>query len=394
MSDRLPQREAGQPGPLTIAGVGLGMAVLVFLVIVGLIVGGEAASFAEAGLQSLPFAPLAIFAYLGVQRRWARYLAFLWLAGLVLAFAVFGLLSGAAALLQPGSLSGTPGLVPGGSLRLVLLFLGNGAAIAIGAVCLAPPVRRALSRFLPIDPDSFVHAVALSAVVAIALLCLLPLAAVGQPPLIAATNLLLSEGGTANLDAAAMLRTTVYGLVWILPVAFFCVGYGVRRNLHQAAARLGLVMPTLRQVAAGVGLAVLLVIGAQALGLALDWLWRTLGWPRTGGEAFDEAFNSLLAAYMSPVGAVVLAVTAGLGEELAVRGVLQPRLGIVLSAIFFASLHAFQYYWDGLLLVLFIGLILGVIRQRSNTTVSAIAHGMYDFILVVIMLLGVSMPGQ
>ncbi|MCX7861282.1 MAG: hypothetical protein N2385_14415 [Chloroflexus sp.] len=40
---------------------------------------------------------------------------------------------------------------------------------------------------------------------------------------------------------------------------------------------------------------------------------------------------------------MVIGVTAGLGEELGVRGVLQPRLGIWLSNLFFTSLHAFQY---------------------------------------------------
>jgi hypothetical protein len=37
---------------------------------------------------------------------------------------------------------------------------------------------------------------------------------------------------------------------------------------------------------------------------------------------------------------------------------------------------------DALLSVFTIGLILGIIRSRSNTTTSAIVHGVYDFILV------------
>ena len=48
----------------------------------------------------------------------------------------------------------------------------------------------------------------------------------------------------------------------------------------------------------------------------------------------------------------------------------------------FTSLHAFQYGPDALLSVFTIGFILGIIRARSNTTTSAIVHGMYDFTLI------------
>lgn len=398
------QAERGRPNRLGAVVALLALALLLGLLVAGFAAGGEAAAFAEAGLESLPFAPLAVLAYLGVERRWARYLALLWLAVLVLAFTVLGLAAGSVSLLQ--GLANVPEragmpltdvqLLPGGGRRLVTLIVGSLIALALGAICLAGSVRRGLARLLPLDPESFVHAIALSAVVSIALLCLVPLAAVGQPPLIALTNLLLAEGSAlaGAQDAPVMLRTTVYALVWILPVAFICVGLGVRRGLRQAAARLGLVRLTWAQLGAGLGLALLLVAGVQVLSLALDHVWLRLGWPRTGGEGFDQAFSALLSAYMSPLGAVVLGVTAGLGEELAIRGVLQPRLGIVLSSLFFASLHAYQYNWDGLIVVFVLGLALGLIRRHSSTNVSAIAHGTYDFILIAIMLVGTSLPGQ
>jgi hypothetical protein len=67
-----------------------------------------------------------------------------------------------------------------------------------------------------------------------------------------------------------------------------------------------------------------------------------------------------------------------------VRGALQPRLGLLLSNLFFVSLHAFQYGFDALLSVFIVGLVLGIVRARSNTTTSSIVHGLYDFILVMI----------
>jgi membrane protease YdiL (CAAX protease family) len=80
---------------------------------------------------------------------------------------------------------------------------------------------------------------------------------------------------------------------------------------------------------------------------------------------------------------VLIGVTAGVGEEMAVRGLLQPRIGLFASNLVFTSLHAFQYGPDALLSVFVIGLILGIVRARSNTTTSAIVHGVYDFALVI-----------
>ena len=115
-----------------------------------------------------------------------------------------------------------------------------------------------------------------------------------------------------------------------------------------------------------------------ALDPAIARLWEALGWPRTDTKAFEK----LMAGLITPLGAVVIGVTAGLGEEVAVRGVLQPRLGMLLANLAFTSAHAYQYSWDGLLVVFLVGLALSVLRARTNTTTSAIAHGVYDFILV------------
>ena len=144
-----------------------------------------------------------------------------------------------------------------------------------------------------------------------------------------------------------------------------------------------LVRPTARQVFAALGLAVLAVIASRLLDFGIAAVWGQFGWPTTDQAQFGE----LLSFAMSPIGAVVLGVSAGLGEELAVRGVLQPRMGILLSNVVFTSLHALQYNWDALLSVFLIGLLMGVVRRRTNTSTSAIVHGTYDFLLVILTLL-------
>ncbi len=143
--------------------------------------------------------------------------------------------------------------------------------------------------------------------------------------------------------------------------------------------RLDFVTPTVLQVVGGVvGGVVLAVVAALGLDPGINQLWRSMGWGTTDVEAFSKLMSQLI----TPLGAVLIGVTAGVGEELAVRGLLQPRIGLIASNLVFTSLHAFQYGVDALLSVFIIGLVLGLVRMRTNTTTSAIVHGVYDFVLV------------
>jgi membrane protease YdiL (CAAX protease family) len=346
----------------------------------GSVVGGELGQIAQAGLNALPFAALAVLAYLGEGRfNWAQLATGLWLA----------LLAGGTGLLVVGvSLLALSGGAPeslgsGGLLRLGLVVLGVLIAFVGGALCLLPPLRRAAARVLPLDPGSFVHAAALSCVVSVILICTVPLLVIGQPPFLLAIDQITESGAGAVLrDSAGQLRDQLYGLIWTIPAAILAVGYGISRDLRQSLARLGLVRPTPRQILAAIGIALALAAAVQLLGLGIDWLWKALGWPTTD----EEAFGDLISFAFSPLGAAVIGLTAGLGEELSVRGVLQPRLGILLSNLFFVSLHALQYNWDALLVVFLVGLVCGAVRRRSNTSTAAIVHGTYNFSLIVLAL--------
>lgn len=374
---------------------GVGFLILAVLAVVGYVLGGELGQFVYAGLQTLPFVVLAVMAYLGVDRQWARVLTLLWLALIVIGLGLTTLLLSLAtfidvAQIQSGVRPDPADVLPTGvSGQLLLLWVGSLIATGIGALGFIPAVRRALSRVLPLDPGSFVHTIALVTTVACTLLTLLPLLVLGAPPLTTLARTMSDQGGNlAELQGnGSGLRTLVYTLVWQVPGAIIAVGYLIRRQIGEALSRLGMVRPTLRQVLAGIGLALLLVVGVSALDWLINLVWGAMGWTRTDGEAFEE----MLAFAINPLGAVVIGVVAGLGEEISVRGVLQPRLGILLSNLFFTSLHALQYSWDGLLTVFLIGLVLGVIRKRTNTSTSAIVHGVYDFVLVMMAAYGVSL---
>lgn len=365
--------------------LGAAFAVLALLYLVGFVVKGEPAQIMLAGLQTIPFMLLAILAYIGIDQTWGKIVTLLWLATLAGLTALVGfLLSFAAVANIPLNATTTtaiiPNLAPGGGFKLLAIVVGDMLAVAIGSLGFLPVVRRRLSSVVPLDPTSFVHMVALVAVVTLMLLCYIPLLVLGAPPLLTLVANATKQGVsmTGGQDAGSQLRATIYGLIWTVPGTILAVGYGIRRDLRAALKRLGLVRPTLRQVLLGIGAAVLLVALVTLISVGIDWLWNTMGWPKTDSAAFGE----LLSFAFSPLGAVVIGVTAGLGEELAIRGVLQPRVGILLSNLFFTSLHAFQYNWDSMLIVFIVGTALGLLRKRANTSTSAIAHGTYNFLLI------------
>ncbi|MCW1968834.1 MAG: CPBP family intramembrane metalloprotease [Anaerolineae bacterium] len=350
----------------------------------------EIFSFFAASLQSFPFMILAILSYLGMRREWARILAWIWLALLVLSIAVSVIGMGFVGLMRPQVLANpnmaNPGnlLQSGWQLRALVILFGTGTAILLGILCLFPVVRVWVSRFIPIAPQSSVHTNALVTVVTLTVLFAVPLLALGQPPLLQMASA-MPASTFDRVDQGASLRGTLYTLIWTVPCTIFSVGWLIERNWQQALQRLGFVKPTLRQIAIGIGAAVVMVIAVRVLSVGIEALWGAMGWQKTNAEVFSK----LIAFALTPIGALVVAVTAGLGEELAVRGVLQPKLGLLLSNLFFTSLHAVQYNFDALLVVFVIGMAMGVLRRRTNTSTSAIAHGVYDLILLLLAGLGV-----
>ncbi len=363
-------------------GYGLAGLLLVFGTVGGALLGGPLGQFMLSGIQTLPFALLALLTYLGVEYVLARVFAFLWLGVLLVGLGLMAMLLAFSMLLlgtNAGGASPDPALPPGGGALLGGIALWTLLGLMVAGLALVPAVRRFAARVLPIDPASPVHAIALSLVTGATVIGFGQLiAAGGAPPLLEMVQ------GTSELPGVGsdldQLLFIAYGFVWTFPGALVAVGFPVVRTFGDALRRLGLVRPTGRQVIGAIGLAILLVGAAWLLDLGIGWLWETMGWQRTDAEAFER----LLGAAISPVGAVLIGITAGLGEEMVVRGALQPRLGLLLSNLFFTSLHAFQYGFDALLSVFVVGLVLGIVRARSNTTTSSIVHGVYDFILVMI----------
>jgi membrane protease YdiL (CAAX protease family) len=346
-----------------VLGVLIAVDALVFLL------GEQGRALGFAGATVLPFAVLAGLSYLGEEQPRARAFA-LALLGVMAVLGVLTFLGSAIQLLQA---AGDDQLSEAAEKQSAAIFLVSAHGMGLGALVLLRPVRRAISRLVPIDPDRFVHTVALALTVSLIVSAMAPLLVLGTPP---QTALAARDSELAELSQPVYAQ--LYPLCWLIPVSVLAAGYGMRRTLPQALERLGVVWPTLRQVTAAVGVAVLLVIVATVLAGIIETLWTAQGWPRTD----QKAFGQLMGQFLTPTGAIIVGVSAGVGEELVVRGVLQPRIGLIWSNLLFTALHAGQYHWDVLLVILILGLFFGLVRKHGNTTMSAIAHGLYDVLII------------
>jgi membrane protease YdiL (CAAX protease family) len=207
------------------------------------------------------------------------------------------------------------------------------------------------------------------------LMCTIPLLAVHQP----LTEWLFDPKSGLNLTGDELtVGSVLYGLLWAVPASFIAVGFPIKRTLREAQQRLALVWPTRRQVVIAVAAALVLALASSPFNYLIGVLWKALGLRMTNTDAVEALFKNAI----SPLGAVIVGISAGLGEELLFRGVLLPRMGIVLTALLFAALHAFQYNFDALIWILILGMVLGYARKKTNTTTCVLIHGTYDLTLL------------
>ncbi len=268
------------------------------------------------------------------------------------------------------------GLDPQSTVRAMqsLPRLGAGLIILalLGMLTLLPSARRLISRIINISPASVVHAVALSYTVLI----------------------LVNFWLVAGMDLGVVAETfptapsgRMMTLIWlqnILMVVMALVGVGwlSRRNLRNVLQRLGVAWPKWRDVGAGAGMGVALFL----LYIAINFLFFI------NGYRLNPDILKMIERFSGPLmtsfpGVLTLGVAAALGEELVYRGALQPRFGVFLTALFFTLMHI-QYGVSSATLVVFVvGLALGWMRQRRNTTAAIFTHATYNITMGLMFLL-------
>jgi hypothetical protein len=184
----------------------------------------------------------------------------------------------------------------------------------------------------------------------------------------------LTESNTLPSGSLIGLGSLWSGLIGLTLLALGGVGFLVRRDLRATLDRLGL------QPLRAPHLAVILigVIGLFGLNAGAESLERAF-FPEAW--ASDQRVNQLMVGELSRYETLVLGLSAGVGEELALRGALQPIFGLVPTSLVFAALHV-QYSWLGMGVILLLGLTLGWIRQRTSTTTAIAVHALYDIVAV------------
>ncbi len=244
-------------------------------------------------------------------------------------------------------------------------------AISIYAifVCVRP-LRRQLARLLPLDPESPVHTLALVLAGYLA----------GNTFLALTQDVLLELLAT---DVSVTIIDILLQQIAFVVVAFFGAGYLIRRDLRQVSKRLGLERPNAKQMLLGLGTIGLLIVLQSVIG----GVWALLD-PEQA-ELLGELNESLLSGFDSVGEWLILAVASGVGEEILFRGALQPVFGVFFTSLLFAIVHV-QYGLTPITLAVFLlGIILGILRRRTNTTVTIFVHFGYNFILGLFALLAV-----
>jgi len=200
--------------------------------------------------------------------------------------------------------------------------------------------------------------------------------------------------GLTHPNVPLDMNAPVLGYLMIavpMPAAALALMLAARRAGPSMRSYLGLVWPRWRHILVGFG--ALIVLGAL-----IEGLFRLF-------PTFDQT-PELIAEYRSIMGNptalalywFTLVVTAPVAEEIIFRGFLlrgwsESRIGmvgtIVLTSLAFAVIHV-QYNVLGLFMVLSLGLLFGVMRWRSGSTVLTIMmHAAWNLMCGIVFMLHV-----
>lgn len=318
----------------------------------------------DAAITLLPFILLSIVLVLANLEayspafRWLTILSLVTLNSLLVLFGLAGMAMPAGTI---------PGMPEEATAAYQFLVIGVGVTGVIAFMPLLPPVRRLLARIMPIDPEPAVTITAL--VYAVYLVG----TGLSQQPIL------------TNAEALEFMDFQVTsGLAWaqgvgMVLLALSGLGLFTRRSPREVIVRLGLEPLTLQQF----GVAAAGVVGLLGLQVGVTLLWQQVD--PAGFAALDAASNVLFGEFTGFWAALTIGLTAALGEELVFRGALQPRFGLLITALLFTIIHSQYGFSPATGLVLLIALLLGWLRQRYNLNVPILVHFGYNFLSVLVL---------
>ncbi len=248
----------------------------------------------------------------------------------------------------------------------------------LGLLLLSRPARRLFARLTAIDATNPVHAVALS-LSAMVLVQLAFTVAIGLDNLANMVQDAAQVTGPSNPAPGLWAQNLTFVVMGLIGV-----GLLARRSLSGALNRLGITRPKPIEVVIGVAVGLIMVpvvILAEALATKLG-LGASAGVERLTEQLVGPLTQSIF-------GILTLGLAAALGEETVFRGALLPRFGLAFTSLLFALLHSQYGLSFSTVAVFVVGLLLGVIRLRANTTTAMITHAVYNMSLGLITFLGI-----
>jgi hypothetical protein len=254
----------------------------------------------------------------------------------------------------------------------------------IGLILLLKPARRFVARFTNLEPDHPVHTVALALTMTPILNQGLTLG-IGLKTL---TNLIAQQVEQTGTAPVSLTGLWAQNIMFVL-MALIGVGFLTRRSFGQALVRLAIVRPSGRDLLIGVATALVLIPTIPIL-LAL------LGNVGMGVDQDVESLTELLtgALFATPLGIISVGLAPGIGEESIFRGAMQPRFGLLITSILFALVHGQYGISLATLVVLVLGLVLGLVRNRTNTTTAMLTHALYNSGIALLGYLGIQFLQQ
>jgi uncharacterized protein len=297
--------------------------------------------------------PLIVTANAVIGKRWAS-LATGILTGVTSGITfLFGALIFAGVLGPP-----TPGAPAAGFAIGVMVTAGLAAVVA------SNPVRERVAGILHMDPDNPVHTLALA--LAVILLGL-------QVAFLTFVDVLAADRSQPSLTVGDLFAQELPFLI----IAFAGIGLWARRNAIEAADRLGVVRPAWWQITLALAAAGVFFAFSQAVGSLSQALTPQVA------HNVDVTTQHVFGGLNNPAGIAAIALLPAICEEILFRGALQPRLGLVVTALLFTSIHTQYSISFDTLAVFLLALGLGLIRKYTNTTTSSICHATYNLLVSV-----------
>lgn len=239
--------------------------------------------------------------------------------------------------------------------RVLLTILGIAAGIA-----LIPWLRRPLARIIGFDGNSYPEMVAFLFILQV------PIALVGLAWL------------NPEPETTISVSSLIVNALAFISVAFLGVGFMINRDFKNAAKRLGLERLTPKQILIAV-LCVIPALLASVLATALMQIFQP-----DLVEDLQDTLVSLPGDMNVLLAATLIGLTAAFGEEILMRGGIQPRFGIIFTSLVFALLHVQYGLTFAMVGVFFAGVVFGLERKYINTSAAIITHAIYNFIAVML----------